>query len=203
MKTLMTQRENLTLSKCPPCLTLALYPVHVSTRTAMNMTGIRKGDIPSKLLMKPNTALAEIVCPATPYLKDGNRLKRNPLMPSNPYVSKNRFIMVITFATKVADYRLIESDTKKGVELHSRTPQMQKKCCYPCYPEEQSSPAKLITVYFSFVKHPSIIAHECFRAILQFSHNGSDIGQRWLTHLSSFVSQITRGLEHLGRCWPE
>ena len=131
MKTLMTQRENLTLSKCPPCLTLALYPVHVSTRTAMNMTGIRKGDIPSKLLMNPNTALAEIVCPATPYLKDGNRLKRNPLMPSNPYVSKNRFIMVITFATKVADYRLIESDTKKGVELHSRTPPNAKKMLLP------------------------------------------------------------------------
>ena len=101
-------------------------PVHVSTTMATNITGIRKADMPSKLLIKPKTALTEMVCPATPYLKDGNRLKRKPLMPSNPYVSKNRFIMVITFATKVADYRLIESDTKKGVELHSRTPQMQK-----------------------------------------------------------------------------
>ena len=84
MNTLMMHRENLTLSKCPPCLTLALYPVHVSTNTAMNITGIMKGDMPSKLLTNPNTALAEIVCPATPYLKDGNKLKRKPLMPSNP-----------------------------------------------------------------------------------------------------------------------
>ena len=94
---------------------------------ATNITGIRKTDMPSKLLIKPKMALTERVCPATPYLKDGNRLKRKPLQPSNPYVSKNRFIMTITFATKVADNGQIESDTKKGVELHSRTPQNAKK----------------------------------------------------------------------------
>ena len=165
------------LSKWPPCFLLAFMPDHVSMTTAMNITGIMKGDIPSKLLTSPNTALAEIVCPATPYLKDGNRLKRKPLMPSNPYVSKNRFIMVITFATKVADYRLIESDTKKGVELHSRTPQMQKKCCYPCYPEEQSPPAKLISKRFFIVKYPWVIVQEAVTAVTKFFHHHRNVNQ--------------------------
>ena len=78
-------------------------PVQVSITMATNITGMRKADMPSELLIIPNMAPTESVCPATLYLKDGNRLKRKPLQPSKPYVSKNRFIMTITFATKVAD----------------------------------------------------------------------------------------------------
>lgn len=147
--------------------------------------------MPSKLLIKPKMALTERVCPATPYLKDGNRLKRKPLQPSNPYVSKNRFIMTITFATKVADNGQIESDTKKGVELHSRTPPNAKKCCYPCYPEKQSSPVKLVSRRFLIVKHPCIIAHECLGTELQFIHHSCYVGQRRTAHFTRFVCQVT------------